>query len=170
MSFCSLLNAGLLFTGVVAFIIAGFAGTFSSRLHACRYRIMLAPLGFVVLGGVGLSITERLVRWFTHGVPPTPISFLGSGADIFESAVLVFAGMAGLFAGVALGATLDRVPPAEQTYIIANYWRRHRSNPGDAKEPPAGSDKVIAISSGRKQPGVIRRVNAISDEEKAPIV
>ena len=161
-SFGSLLNAGLLFAGVLAVIVARFAGTFSSRLHPCRYRIMLAPLGFVVLGGVGHSITERLVQWFTHGAPLAQIGPVGSGADLFESAVLLLAGMAGLFAGVALGATLDRMPQAEQTYVIANYWRRHRSS---AREAPASaqSEKVIPISSGNKQPGVIRRVNALSN-------
>jgi hypothetical protein len=35
-SFCYLLNAALLFAGVLGFIVAGFAGTFSRRLYGRR--------------------------------------------------------------------------------------------------------------------------------------
>jgi hypothetical protein len=164
LSFWYLLNAVLLFAGVLAFIIAGFAGTFSRRLSSCRYRLMLAPLGFVIVGSLGRSIAARLVNWFAHA------GNLGSGADIFESVVLLLAGVAGVLVGIALGTTLDRVPAAEQTYTIANYWSR-RSHAGNQNAASTSSrvarpkSKVIAISGPRKQPGVVRRVNAISEKD-----
>lgn len=158
MSFYYLMNAVLLFAGVVAFIVAGFAGTFSRRLQSCRYRLMLAPLGFVVLGSLGHSIAARLTDWFlraTHGSAP------GAVAGLFESAVLLLAGAAGILAGIALGASLDRVPAGEQTYTIANYWNRLRAHD---RPRAAAKDNVIAISEKRK-PGTVRRVNAVSRDE-----
>ncbi len=154
-SFCFLLNAVLLFGGVVTFILAGFAGTFSRRLQSRRYRLMLAPLGFVILGSVSYSTTSRLIEWFTQANPAIHLSHLahngvGSGADIFESAVLILAGCAGILTGFALGSALDRAPSAEQTYTIANYWHRRTA---DNKTSQATTDagqrkaKVIAIST-----------------------
>ena len=158
MSFCFLLNAVLLFAGVATFILAGFAGTFSRRLQGCRYRLMLAPLGFVILGSISYSTTTHLVDWFMQANPGVHLSHLahaglGSGADIFESAVLVLAGFAGVLTGIALGSALDRAPSAEQTYTIANYW--NRQNPGPkpgAVDARAKKAKVIAISTHQKQP------------------
>lgn len=163
MSFCYLLNTMLLFTGVVAFIIAGFAGTFSRRLHNFRYRLMLGPLGFVILGSLAHSIATRLVNWFAHAAHAASP---GSAAGIFESAALLLAGIAGVLVGIALGATLDRTAPTEQTYTIANYWTRRRpqpSNGSQAANPHRAN--VIAISERRKQPDAVRRVNAISENE-----
>jgi hypothetical protein len=161
-SFCFLLNAVLLFAGVVTFIIAGFAGTFSRRLHACRYRLMLAPLGFVVLGSISYSTTSHLIAWFTQANPGMHLAHiahagLGSSAEIFESGVLILAGFAGVLTGIAVGSAFDQAPTADQTYTIANYWTRHGDRSKTGTET-AGADvrmrkaKVIAISTQRRQP------------------
>jgi len=175
-SFCYLLNAVLLFTGVLAFIVAGFVSTFSRRLSGCRYRLMLSPLGFVVLGSLARSITRNLMRWFLHPVTAHPAAHqgaftIGTGSEIFQSVILILAGISGVLAGISLGATLDRVPSAEQTYTIANYWRRlargssviTHVEPQDPRPPRA---MVIPISDRRgRQAGIVRRINAISENE-----
>ena len=156
MSFCFLLNAVLLFAGVVTFIIAGFAGTFSRRLHGCRYRLMLAPLGFVILGSISYSTTSHLVDWFTLANPGVHAMHfgLGTSAELFESTVLILAGFAGVLTGLALGGALDRAPNAEQTYTIANYWNRQSGVKAASAsgEPRARKAKVIAITSHAKAP------------------
>jgi hypothetical protein len=154
-----LLNAVLLFAGVVTFIIAGFAGTFSRRLHGCRYRLMLAPLGFVILGSISYSTTSHLIDWFTLANPDAHVvrAGVGSSAELFESTVLILAGFAGVLTGIALGGALDRAPNGEQTYTIANYWNRqngiNKTGAGVA-EPRARKAKVIAITSHTKAPSV----------------
>ncbi len=174
MSFCFLLNAVLLFGGVATFILAGFAGTFSRRLHSRRYRLMLAPLGFVILGSISYSTTTHLVDWFTQTNPTIHLSHLahdglGSGADMFESAVLILAGFAGILTGLALGSALDRAPSAEQTYTIANYWNRRNA---DMKTGPAPADaslrkaKVIAISARAKTLDDASRHSKASSEKE----
>ncbi len=219
MSYCFLLNAILLFGGVLAFIAAGFAGTFSRKLQPYRYRIMMGPLGFVVLGSLARSITSRLLLWFGHVDPVFTasrlghVSSFGSGAEIFESITLILAGLAGILAGIAIGGTLDRVPDSEQTYTIANYWNRRsgttdsgvappaRTSPGYPNAPVSHSghaalsqagggershatssvtwqakrperegtqprrENVVRISDKRKQPGVVRQMNALSERD-----
>lgn len=174
MSFCFLLNAVLLFGAVVTFILAGFAGTFSRRLHGRRYRLMLAPLGFVVLGSISYSTTSHLVEWFVQTNPTIHLSHLahngvGSGADIFESAVLILAGFAGGLTGIALGSALDRAPSAEQTYTIANYWNR-RSAVAKTGTAATGTSarkaKVITISTrARVMDDAARQSKASSENE-----
>jgi hypothetical protein len=161
-SFYYLLNAVLLFAGVIAFILAGFAGTFSLRLQPYRYRIMLGPLGFVILGSLGHSIATGLMEFLArsnHG--------FSAGAGIVESVLLLLAGATGIIAGIALGSTLDRIPTNEHTYTIANYWSRLRTNPRPPAIPNANSarENVVAISERRKQSGVIRRVSASSENK-----
>ena len=156
MSFCYLLNAALLFAGVLGFIIAGFAGTFARSLYGRRYRLMLGPLGFVVLGSIAHSVTARLLVWYSHTNPAFHITHpagLGSGADIFETVMMLGAGLAGVLCGVTLGATLDREPVNDATYTIANYWkRRARANqPATAQPTTTRKENVIAISKGFRQ-------------------
>lgn len=173
MSFCFLLNAVLLFGGVVTFILAGFAGTFSRRLHGRRYRLMLAPLGFVILGSISYSTTSHLVDWFTQTNPTVHLSHLahnglGSGADIFESAVLILAGFAGILTGLALGSALDRAPSAEQTYTIANYWNRRNAvseTPAAATDTAPRKAKIIAISTRAKATDEMGRQSKASSEK-----
>lgn len=178
MSFCFLLNAVLLFGGVISFIIAGFAGTFSRRMHAFRYRLMLAPLGFVVLGSISYSTTTHLIAWFVQANPIMHFSHvahrgLGSGPDMFESAVLVLAGFAGLLTGIALGAALDRAPAGDQTFTIANYWDRQAGRkPATAatEARPAHKAKVISITGHLKQTSLTpqstsQRNKALSENE-----
>ena len=90
-----LLNAAILFSGVVAFIIAGFAGTFVRSLHPWRYRLMLAPLGFVVCGGVSISAEQHLLRWIEHGHLEHSFS-----SGVVQGIVLIIAGLCGLLAGI----------------------------------------------------------------------
>ncbi|HEY2861889.1 MAG TPA: hypothetical protein VGJ21_26045, partial [Terracidiphilus sp.] len=103
-----LLNAAILFSGVVAFIIAGFAGTFVRSLHPWRYRMMLTPLGFVVCGGIGISAEQHLLRWIEHGHLQHSLS-----SGIAQSVILIIAGFCGLLAGLGLGSSLDRSFPDE---------------------------------------------------------
>jgi hypothetical protein len=161
LSFWDLLNAILLFAGVLSFIIAGFAGTFSLRLQPYRYRIMLGPLGFVILGSLGHSIATRLVEFLAHP------SHGRVGAGLFELAMLLLAGSTGVLAGIALGSNLDRLPATEHTYTIANYWNRMRSNPKPPAVPTGNASRgnVVAISERRKQPGAVRRMNAASENK-----
>ena len=148
-----LLNAVILFSGVVAFIIAGFAGTFVRSLHPWRYRLMLAPLGFVVCGGISISAEQHLLRWIEHGHLQHSLS-----SGIVQSVVLIIAGLCGLLAGLGLGSSLDRSFPDEHSYSIANYWA--------PKEPKSRgrNDKVVSIARGR-QPGVVPHIKAISHRE-----
>ncbi len=176
MSFCYLLNAVLLFTAVLAFIIAGFASTFSRRLSGCRYRLMLGPLGFVVLGSLARSITRNLMRWFLHPIAVHPAAHpsaltIGTGSEIFQSVILILAGISGVLAGISLGGTLDRVPSAEQTYTIANYWRRlargaSMARTAEPQGPRPARATVIPISDRRgQQASIVRRISAISENE-----
>jgi hypothetical protein len=166
-SFCYLLNAALLFAGVLGFIVAGFAGTFSRSLYGRRYRLMLGPLGFVVLGSIAHSITARLVAWYSHVHPAFHITHpagLGSGADIFETVMLLASGIAGVLCGVALGASLDRDPVSDSTYTIANYWNRgSRQSGASAPAVAPRKENVVAISKGRKQHGAAAHIAAISE-------
>ncbi|HEX6774121.1 MAG TPA: hypothetical protein VF126_18935 [Acidobacteriaceae bacterium] len=148
-----LLNAAILFSGVVAFIIAGFAGTFVRSLHPWRYRMMLTPLGFVVCGGIGISAEQHLLRWIEHGHLQHSLS-----SGIAQSVILFIAGFCGLLAGLGLGSSLDRSFPDEHSYSVANYWA-----PKDPKSRNR-SDKVVPISRGR-QPGVLPQIKAISHRE-----
>ncbi len=166
MSFCFLLNAALLFAGILSFIAAGFASTFSRRLYACRYRLMLGPLGFVILGSLAHSVTARLLAWYSHVNPAFHLTHpagLGSAADIFETVMLLLSGVAGVLCGVSLGATLDQEPGSEATYTIANYWRRRSPVPvqPSASQPPR--QNIIPISKGRKQRDVLHNVSAVAE-------
>ncbi len=166
MSFCFLLNAALIFAGVLGFIAAGFAGTFSRRLYACRYRLMLGPLGFVVLGSIAHSVTARLLAWYSHVNPAFHVTHpagIGSVADIFETVMLLLAGVAGVLCGVALGATIDQEPGSEATYTIANYWRRRSqaSVPQESTRTPR--ENIIPISKGRKQPGIAHPIATVAE-------
>ncbi len=155
MSSAFLINAVVLFAGVVAFVVAGFAGTFVRGLQTWRYRLLLAPLGFVVAGGIGISAEAHLVRWLQHGHShPTLL------AGLFQTAVLLLTGCAGMLAGVGLGSSLDRNFPDAPTYTIANYWQRNA--PGSPLV-----DKVIPISEGRRrpQPGILPAIKAISNHD-----
>lgn len=148
-----LLNAAVLFSGVVAFIVAGFAGTFVRSLQPWRYRMMLAPLGFVVCGGISISAEQHLLRWIEGGHLQHSLS-----SGIAQGVVLIVAGLCGLLAGLGLGSSIDRAFPDSHTYSIANYW-----GPQDAKTR-SGKAKVIPIARGR-QSGVIPQVKAISHRE-----
>ena len=150
-----LLNAAILFSGVVAFIIAGFAGTFVRALHPWRYRLMLAPLGFVVCGGIAISAEQHLLRWIQGGHLHHTLS-----SGIAQGVVLIIAGLCGLLAGLGLGSSLDRAFPDLHSYSIANYWGPQEAKPRNRK--PRG--KVVPISNGR-QPGVIPQIKAISHRE-----
>jgi hypothetical protein len=148
-----LLNAAILFSGVVAFIIAGFAGTFVRSLHPWRYRLLLAPLGFVVCGGISISAEQHLLRWIEHGHLQHS---LGSG--IVQGVVLIIAGLCGLLAGIGLGTSLDRNFPDASSYSIANYWGPQEPKPRSRKS------KVVPISLGR-HPGVVPQIKAISHRD-----
>ena len=148
-----LLNAAILFSGVVAFVIAGFAGTFVRSLHPWRYRLMLAPLGFVVCGGISISAEQHLLRWIEHGHLQHSFS-----SGVVQGIVLIIAGLCGLLVGVGLGTSLDRHFPDEHSYTIANYW-----GPQEPKSRPR-KGKVVPISRGR-QPGVIPQIKAISHHD-----
>jgi hypothetical protein len=148
-----LLNAAILFSGVVAFIIAGFAGTFVRSLHPWRYRLMLAPLGFVVCGGVSISAEQHLLRWIQHGHLQHSFS-----SGVVQGIVLIVAGLCGLLAGIGLGTSVDRTFTDEQSYSIANYWEPQRTN------PRARKGKVVPISRGR-HPGVVPQIKAISHRD-----
>lgn len=148
-----LLNAALLFSGVVAFVIAGFAGTFIRSLQAWRYRLMLAPLGFVVCGGISISAEQHLLRWIQHGHLQHTFS-----SGVMQSVVLLIAGLCGLLAGVGLGTSLDRTFPEVNTYSITNYWATQ------GRDPRGRKGKVVSILRG-KQPGVIPQIKAISHRD-----
>ncbi len=147
-----LLNAIVLFSGVVAFLIAGFAGLFARSLQPWRFRLMLPPLGFVICGGVSISAEQHLLRWLQHG--HLTHSF---GAGLIQSIVLVLAGLCGLLAGLGLGTSLDANYPSSGGTGVAAPWPGRRT-------PPAGKAKVVPISRGR-QPGVVPHIKASSDHE-----
>lgn len=147
-----LVNAMILFSGVIAFVVAGFAGTFVRSLHPWRYRLMLAPLGFVVCGGVCISAEQHLLRWIQHGHLHHSLS-----SGIVQMFVLLITGLCGLLAGVGLGTSLDSNFPDPHGYTIANYWGTQRN-----KTP--GAAKVVPISKGR-QPGVVTKIKANSSHE-----
>ena len=148
-----LLNAAALFCGVIAFVIAGFAGTFVRFLHPWRYRLMLAPLGFVVAGGIGISAEQHLLRWIQHGHLHHSLS-----SGVVQSIVLLITGLCGMLAGVGLGTSLDRTFPDPHSYTIANYWGPQKPKPATRKA------KVVPISLGRHA-GVLPQIKAISHRD-----
>ena len=148
-----LLNAAILFSGVVAFIIAGFAGTFVRSLHPWRYRLMLAPLGFVVCGGISISAEQHLLRWIEHGHLQHSLS-----SGIVQGVILIIGGLCGLLAGLGLGSSLDRTFPDVHSYSIANYWGPRESKPRSTKA------KIVPISNGR-QSGIVPQIKAISHRD-----
>jgi hypothetical protein len=148
-----LLNAAILFSGVVAFIIAGFAGTFIRSLHRWRYKLMLAPLGFVICGGISISAEQHLLRWIEGGHLHHTLS-----SGILQSIVLLIAGLCGFLAGLGLGSSLDRAFPDVRSYSIANYWGERNAK---ARKTPG---KVIPISNGR-QPGILPQIKASSQRD-----
>lgn len=150
-----LLNAVILFSGVVAFIIAGFAGTFIRPLHRWRYRLMLAPLGFVVCGGIAISAEQHLLRWIEGGHLHHSLS-----SGILQTVVLLIAGLCGLLAGLGLGSSLDRAFPDLHSYSIANYWGSEESKPRTRKTKA----QIVPISSGR-HPGVVPQIKASSHRD-----
>ncbi len=157
-----LVNAAVLFGGVVAFVVAGFAGTFFSRLQPWRYKLMLVPLGFVVAGGIGISAHAHLLRWWHNGHFHHTLA-----AGLFQTVVLLLVGSAGSLAGLGLGSSLDRRFPDPPAYGISKYWDRQNAI---AESRPAGVTiaevsplaKVVPISDGRRQPGVLPKVRGIS--------
>jgi hypothetical protein len=146
-----LLNAIVLSGGVIAFLIAGFAGALLRRLRPWRYRLLLVPLGFVVYGGIAISAEQHLLRWIHHG--QLQHSF---GSGVAQSIVLLVAGLCGLLSGLGLGTSLD-----------ASF-----SAPADTSQPsslhiPAPRPRkatVVSISRGRS-PGVLPHIKASSDHE-----
>lgn len=148
-----LLNAAILFSGVVAFVIAGFAGTFVRSLQPWRYRLILAPLGFVVCGGISISAEQHLLRWIQHGHLHHSMS-----SGVVQSIVLIISGLCGLLAGVGLGTSVDRTFPEPTNYTTTHYWESRRTRPRQR------TAKVVSIALGR-QPGVLSQVKAISHRE-----
>jgi hypothetical protein len=148
-----LLNAAILFSGVVGFVIAGFAGTFVRSLHPWRYRLILAPLGFVICGGVSISAEQHLLRWIEHGHLHHSFS-----SGVVQGIVLMVAGLCGVLAGIGLGTSLDRTFTDEKSYSIAHYWEPQRTS------LRARSSKIVPISRGR-QPGVVPQIKAISHRD-----
>lgn len=148
-----LLNAALLFSGVVAFVIAGFAGTFVRSLQPWRYRLMLAPLGFVVCGGISISAEQHLLRWIQHGHLQHSFS-----SGVMQSVVLLISGVCGLLAGIGLGTSVDRTFPEVNTYSITNYWGTQ------GRDARGRKGKVVSIARG-KQPGVVPQIKAISHRD-----
>jgi hypothetical protein len=130
---------------------------------------MLGPLGFVVLGSIAHSVTARLLVWYSHTHPGFQITHpagLGSGADVFETVMMLTSGVAGILCGLTLGATLDREPGNDATYTIANYWNRSPkvTQASTAISPaPLRKENVVAISKGRRQPASASHLAAISE-------
>jgi len=114
---------------------------------------MLAPLGFVVCGGISISAEQHLLRWIEHGHLQHSFS-----SGVVQGIVLIIAGLCGLLAGIGLGTSIDRTFPDVQSYSIANYW--------GSQEPKSRGrkGKVVPISRGR-QPGVIPQIKAISHRD-----
>ncbi len=88
-------------------------------------------------------------------------------ADIFETVMLLAAGIAGVLCGVALGATMDHEPSSKSTYTIANYWKRQRkvTNRSSDDIPSLHKENVVVISRGRKYPGIVRHISAVPDTD-----
>jgi hypothetical protein len=151
-----LVNAIILFAGVAAFVLAGCLGTFLSRVQPWRFRILMMPLGFVVAGGIGISAEAHLLRWWNGGVSPH-----GLWPGIFQSIVLLITGSAGALAGMGLGFSLDLhlpIPPMRNR-SLARYWERIPSG------APVSAEKVVPISVGRRQPGVVPHIRAQSGKD-----
>jgi hypothetical protein len=148
-----LLNAIVLFCGVIAFVVAGFAGAFVTALHSWRYRLLMTPLGFVISGGICISAEQHLLRWIQHG--HLHHSF---GSSVMQTIVLAVGGLCGLLVGLGLGTSLDS----------------HLGAPADGNLPASGTHprsasrhrkaKVVPISHGRN-PGVVPHIKASSDHE-----
>jgi hypothetical protein len=147
-----LLNAVLLFAGVIAFIAGGLGGTFVRRLRPLRYRLLLAPLGFVVCGGICISAEQHLLRWIEGGHLRHTFS-----SGIVQGVVLLASGVCGLLAGVGLGSSLDQACSAADAPSAAPHAATRR-------EPRRHPAKVISISNGR-QPGVVPRIRSGSDHD-----
>ena len=150
-----LVNAALLFAGVIVFIAACFTGTFWRRTQPWRYRFILAPLGFVVAGGISISAQAHLLRWIQHGHLHHSLA-----GGLFQSATLLIAGCAGSLAGLGLGSSLDRG-------FFDTLIDNSEQHPVLSARPVRTSDKVIPISDGRRQPGVLPQVKAVSQNDQA---
>lgn len=150
-----LVNAAMLFAGVIVFVAACFTGTFWRRTQPWRYRFILSPLGFVVAGGVSISAQAHLLRWIQHGHLHHTLT-----SGLFQSATLLIAGCAGCLAGLGLGSSLDR------GYSDAAIDRITHHRSFRRRQAPA-SDKVVPISDGRRQPGVLPQVKAVSQNDQA---
>jgi hypothetical protein len=155
-----LVNAMVLFAGVAAFVIAGCAGSLISRVQPWRFRLLLLPLGFVIGGGVGISAESHLLRWWNDGMSPHTF-----WAGILQTIVLLVTGSAGALAGIGLGFSLDlHLPaPVTQRQGLARYWERTPGVRGPVIDD--GTEKVVPISKGRRQPGVVPRIRARSGKE-----
>ncbi|MEA2258593.1 MAG: hypothetical protein QOJ51_1418 [Acidobacteriaceae bacterium] len=166
-----LVNAALLFAGVIAFVVACVIGTFWQRTRPWRYRFILVPMGFVVAGGIGISAQAHLLRWIQGG----HLQHSLAGA-LFQSATLLIAGCAGGLAGLGLGSSLDRglerglergypdlstdLDPDDSNDTLDDY------RPTRRRQPPT-SDKVVPISNGRRHPGILHQVKAITHSDQA---
>ncbi len=148
-----LLNAIVLFGGVIAFLIAGFAGTFMRSLRPWRYRLLLTPLGFVVSGGICISAEQHLLRWIQNGHLHHSFS-----SGVVQSIVLLIGGLCGLLAGLGLGTSLDSTfaSPTSDSHAPSLGPQRTRRQSRKAK--------VVPISHGRHA-GVIPHIKASSDHE-----
>ncbi len=150
-----LVNAAVIFAGVIVFIAACFTGTFWRRTQPWRYRFILAPLGFVVAGGISISAQAHLLRWIQHGHLHHSLT-----GGLFQSATLLIAGCAGCLAGIGLGSSLDHgyfdalIEPVEQ----------HRA---PRRRLVPASDKIVPISDGRRQPGILPQVRAVSQSDQS---
>lgn len=114
---------------------------------------MLAPLGFVVCGGISISAEQHLLRWIQQGHFHHSLS-----SGILQSVVLVISGLCGLLAGVGLGTSLDSSFPDSHSYTIANYWGQQHPKPSQRKA------KVVPISNGRHA-GVVPQIKASSQRD-----
>lgn len=155
-----LVNAILLFAGVAIFVVAGCLGTILPRVQPWRFRIVLVPLGFVIAGGIGISAEAHLLRWWNGGFSPH-----GVWPGIFQTVVLLITGSAGALAGMGLGFSLDHhLPvPAMRSYSLARYW--DRVPPPAPVENADSAEKVVPISRGRRQPGIVTHIRARSGKD-----
>jgi hypothetical protein len=162
-----LINAVLLFAGVIAFVVACFTGTFWRRAQPWRYRFILAPMGFVVAGGISISAQAHLLRWIQGG----HLQHSLAGA-LFQSATLLIAGCAGCLAGLGLGSSLDRGLDRDYSDISTDlalndsYDTLDHYPPTRRRQAPA-PDKVVPISNGRRHPAVLPQVKAVSQNDQA---
>lgn len=148
-----LLNAIVLFGGVIAFLIAGFAGALLSSLRPWRYRIMLAPLGFVVCGGICISAQQHLLRWMQHGHLHHSVT-----SGVVQSIVLVIGGLCGMLAGLGLGTNLDSHFAGPAGTILPDSLGPQRTKPRPRKA------KIVPISLGRHA-GVVPQIKANSNRD-----